>query len=94
MSQMKIERLPEMKRIISEYRITVYAHTNEHDTFLPQGARILGVQYYSGDSISIWALVDEGMPLETRRCKIYGTGEPLSAPIGGYLGTVDMKGVI
>jgi len=54
----------------------------------PRGARLLTVQTQHGYMPVLWAEVQEDAPLEARAIAIYGTGWPLPADPGVYIGTV------
>ena len=54
---------------------------------MPVGAQSLCVQM-QGDVLTLWAMVDEDAPTEIRRFVVAGTGHPLPAVLGHYLGTV------
>ena len=58
---------------------------------MPQGAKILAVQFQAGE-IALWALVWPHLPMEKRAITIYGTGHPIPAAPGDYIGTVQTLG--
>lgn len=58
---------------------------------MPRGARVLHVAEQRGD-VCVWAEVDPSMPLEPRRFVVAGTGHPLPAYRGPFLGTVLLAG--
>lgn len=61
---------------------------------MPNGARILSVQAQgpnpTHDMLTMWALVDESADFVTRTFRTFGTGQPLSSAVCGYvhIGTV------
>lgn len=57
---------------------------------LPEGAEILCVQVQHGRPC-IWAVVNDSRPLEARRFITHGTGHPMSAPAGLYIGTYQLE---
>lgn len=54
----------------------------------PRGAEFLTVQMQDGYQPVLWARVDPAAPLESRAIAMYGTGWPMPADPGAYLGTV------
>jgi hypothetical protein len=54
----------------------------------PRGAELLSVQMQDGFQPVLWARVESSAPLESRVIAMYGTGWPLPADPGEYLGTV------
>lgn len=54
----------------------------------PRGAELLTVQIQAGFQPVLWARVDDAAPLESRAIAMYGTGWPMPADPGVYLGTV------
>ena len=53
---------------------------------LPKGAKILDVQTQDGNAM-LWALVDTTRPKETRRFRLFGTGQPIVGPVGTFVKT-------
>lgn len=58
---------------------------------VPAGARLLAVQVQRG-SPQVWALCDPEKPKEPRGLAMYGTGHPVPADPGRYLGTFQIDG--
>lgn len=58
---------------------------------MPDGARVLCVQVQH-DHPQIWAMVDPGAPVITRRFRVVGTGHRIEEPIGQYVGTFQLYG--
>ncbi len=56
---------------------------------MPEGAKVihLGSQ---DNQLMLWAIVQEGSPLETRQFNIYGTGHRVKGELGEYIGTVQI----
>lgn len=73
---------------IYKYPLTAEYGTAYHSAFIPQGAVILkvGMQY---GSITIWALVEAGIPSVQRKFAVFGTGHEIKEPEGlQYLNSV------
>ena len=60
------------------------------DLALPAGAEVLfvGVQY---ERPMLWARVQMGAPLKTRRFRVAGTGHILADDVGRYLGSFILR---
>ncbi len=58
---------------------------------MPVGAEVLHAAG-QGDEVCIWALVDPTAPKERRRFDVYGTGHPMPADPGRYVGTAHLSG--
>jgi hypothetical protein len=52
-------------------------------------ARILSVQEQGGN-LQLWALIDEGLPLQKRVFRVFGTGQDIPSEPLRYIGTVQM----
>ena len=67
--------------------------TDEIRLEMPMGATVLDVQM-QGSSLCLWALVDTHKPLETRRFRIFGTGNPFDLDdewAWGFIATVQVS---
>lgn len=62
-----------MNNTIYKYSLML---TDYHQTWLPQGAKLLSVQMQNGAPV-LWALVDPSAQLEIREIRVYGTGHPV-----------------
>lgn len=49
--------------------------TDEIRLEMPMGSTVLDIQVQN-NSLCLWALIDTTIPLETRRFRIFGTGNP------------------
>lgn len=58
---------------------------------MPEGARILCVQVQRG-IICLWAAVNPEAKKRMVTVRIYGTGHPIDADCGTYIGTVQQDG--
>ena len=58
---------------------------------MPQGAHILTIQNQYGVP-TIWAEVDDSLPLEEHYFDVYGTGHKLPEDPGTYIGSVLVDG--
>ena len=58
---------------------------------IPRGGKILHVAS-QGDNMCLWVMVDPGMPKETRKFRVYGTGNIMLDNPGTFIGTVLMNG--
>lgn len=79
-----------MARTIWKYQVSLQDDITDDITIdLPTGAQILCVQMQR-DVPYVWAMVDPEAPLESRSLRIYGTGEPVSAAPGRYIGSFQL----
>ena len=58
---------------------------------MPIGAEVLHAAGQGAD-VCVWALVDPTAPEERRYFDVYGTGHPMPAEPGRYVGTVHLPG--
>ena len=60
---------------------------------MPAYAEVLtvGVQ---GESVFLWALVDPSAPYFDRRFVVHGTGHPITEPLGRFVGTAFVEGLV
>jgi hypothetical protein len=58
---------------------------------MPEGADVLCVQTQD-DVPCLWVLVDPKRPSVTRRFRTHGTGHPVDASVGRYVGTYQLLG--
>lgn len=65
--------------------------TDEQTVAMPMGAQILTVQTQD-EKPRIWALVDEMAPSVKRVIRTSGTGHPVPADQGQYVGTYQLRG--
>lgn len=56
---------------------------------MPAGSRLLTVQVQHGSPV-LWAIVQPTAPVVRRDIRIVGTGHPLPAALGEYIGTFQM----
>jgi hypothetical protein len=64
---------------------------NHQELVMPIGAKILSVQI-QGESVQLWALVDEKVKDITRTFEVYMTGQPLPHNPGEYITTLQFNG--
>lgn len=86
-----------MTRTILKYPIDIYGAGQEFiDIHLPVGTDILSVQLQPlrhGEVPQLWALSEQGKPLEPRRIWVFGTGVPITQNVELlYIGTVQIHG--
>lgn len=75
--------MTERPREIWKYALPVEGHV---ELRMPVGAEVLTVQ---SDELGIlmWALVEVDAQQETRSFRVLGTGNPITGPVGRYIGT-------
>jgi len=59
---------------------------------LPRGAEILSVQVQSGRP-QLWAMVDQGRPMERRYFEVRGTGHELG-DVGAFVATIQLHELV
>lgn len=57
---------------------------------MPRNAIILCVQA-QGNEPQLWALVDTEAPEAARKLLLFGTGHPITEPLGSYVGTFQIQ---
>jgi hypothetical protein len=78
-----------MKKI---FKYTLYL-CPKTEVYMPRGAKVLTVQL-QGETIQLWALVDESKDSELRIFNIYGTGHLMPDNPGKYIGTVQIDSLV
>lgn len=73
---------------IYKYQIEI---TSKQKVRLPINAEILTAQM-QGDTLCLWALVEEGNSTEDRIIEVFGTGHPMSDDARRHIGTTQMHG--
>jgi len=58
---------------------------------MPAGAQVLSVQVQK-EVVCLWAIVNPDNPMEDRRFRIYGTGNPCFSPANRFVGTFQIYG--
>lgn len=66
---------------------------DEQTVDMPKGARILTAQLQLG-ILCLWAMVDTDAPEVPHKVSIYGTGGPVPAVTGKYVGTVQSGALV
>ena len=64
--------------------------TDRQTVSMPAGSRVLCVQTQNGLP-HVWALADRDRPYEERAFLLVGTGHPIDADPGRYVGTFQMR---
>lgn len=76
--------------------MTIYKYpikiTSTQKVKLPINAEILTAQM-QGDTLCLWAKVEEGNSTEDRTIEVFGTGHPMSDDARRYIGTTQMHGI-
>ncbi len=73
-----------MKQVIWKFPLELVA---EQDVEMPEDGRVLTIQT-QGETLTLWALVDQTNKLAKRRIRLHGTGHPFAGHQGVYLATV------
>jgi hypothetical protein len=89
-------RLLDPSKVSENYTIFKYPFfiADTVEITLPRGARIMHIaqQPLAAGDLQLWAHIDKRAPMAQRVLKVYGTGHPMPAQPGPFLGTVFVHG--
>lgn len=79
-----------MAKIIYKYSVPM---EDEFEIKMPEHSKILSFQVQNEQPM-LWALVDPDTPTVLKQFHIFGTGNPIKAWIGNYIGTIQLHGYV